>query len=380
MTRHLLVCADSIQEWEAALEVSSNRPRLPLPYIFGAAFYKQGHRLSAVTRSLTTNSGAGRSIFEKTYKRHELAKAMKQADFALLWATMGISAISTQVLSLLGFRNVLLASYVWDLKAMPTFKKRLLGWATQRAARYSKGIVVMTGEQEEQARKSLPLLIPVLKCTVGVDTAFYQHAAHFTDVPQEYQADIHNLLKAPYVIMLGDEQRLNEDAIDIAQSAKVNFVRVCQYANSEKMAWLREEINRRALGGRFLIFEKAKYPFLRFLLQNAAAYAGLVDSFWQPAGWTAACECLASGLPVVLYEGLVSRELVRLGAGDFIKVISRGDKRSFGLALDLFCNNKEALRLRKTRQTYSATQLDLEKTGADFVAKFESHFESDHNS
>ncbi|GEM_PF-2909204 len=375
MTRHLLVgINNNIKEWNSNLEVSLERPRLPLSYIFGAAFYKRGHRLSAINDSTARGGERIKPIFENVYDRRKLGQAMKQVDFALLWSAAGISAIFRQVPLLSRSRKVILASYVWSLKNMPNLKKRISAIAAWLAGMGSRGIVLITREQEESAKKMMPGTVPVLKCTVGIDAPFYMAPSNINEVPQEYRGDIQKILQAPYVIMLGDEQRLNEDAVEIAQSTGMNFVRICQYANSQKMIRLRQEIENRSLKKRFFIFEKAGYPFLRFLLQNASAYAGLVDSTWQPAGWTAACEALASGLPVVLYEGLVSRELQSLGAGEFIKVVPMKDRESFRSAIEFFENDKRNPQSRQIRQAFAADKINLEKTGADFVTKFESLF------
>ena len=91
-----------------------------------------------------------------------------------------------------------------------------------------------------------------------------------------------------------------------------------------------KKIKEHGLSKNLIILENISYTFLRFLLRNASAYVGFVDSSWQPAGWTVACEALASGLPIVLYEGLVSKEMKEIGApSNYVFSCPQGNLNSF---------------------------------------------------
>ena len=195
----------------------------------------------------------------------------------------------------------------------------------------------MTDEQVTAARRLLPSTVPVVKLTVGVDCAFYAAPTSLADLSDAERPRVEKLLQSSYAILLGDELRLNEDALTIVQNCSLNIARVCQFGDRKGAVQFKSEIERRGLQDRLVVFERISYASLRFLLRHACAYAGLVDSSWQPAGWTVACESLASGLPIVLYEGLVSRELQRLGAGpDIMCTVPPRDTHRFAAALKTF--------------------------------------------
>jgi hypothetical protein len=167
--------------------------------------------------------------------------------------------------------------------------------------------------------------------------------------------------------MLGDEQRLNSHALEILTQSNLRLVRISQYSKDKEAKWFRQEINNRRLNERCFFFERISYPFLRFLLHHACAYAGLVDSTWQPAGWTVACEALASGLPIVLYKGLVSNELNYLGASRFLHSVPNGDTKAFQIELESLVSQQVSSKINQEIQNFAAMHLDLEKTGASFV-------------
>jgi glycosyltransferase involved in cell wall biosynthesis len=179
----------------------------------------------------------------------------------------------------------------------------------------------------------------------------------------------------PFVIMPGDELRLDQDALDVIERSDFCLVRVAQYLEKSRTDLMMEEIKRRGLVGRVFLFERIDYAFLRFLMQRAVAYVGLVDSRWQPAGWTVACEALACDLPVVVYEGLVSRELQRLGAQkEWLRSVTTGDLRGFRQNLEEVATNRATLPRKLGPKLFATENLDLEATGDEFGRHFEESF------
>ncbi|MBO1059648.1 MAG: hypothetical protein HEQ14_01565 [Aphanizomenon flos-aquae CP01] len=365
---HLLVgINNNSQQWVDALEFSTNRPRLPLPYGFGAGFYQNGHHLSAVDFSSSRTETNNQNLFKSIHKEQNIVKALGSVDAALLWASEGIKATFKQAWLQPPRRKVILASYVWNLDTLPNIRLRRLGIATHWAALFAKALVVMTSEQKQMARQMLPAYLPVIKFTCGIDTKFYRSQSDWVDVPESERKTVENLLRSPYVIMPGDEQRCHSHALEILTHSNLRLVRISQYSKDKDAKWFRQEIYNRGLTERCFFFERISYPFLRFLLHHASVYAGLVDSTWQPAGWTVACEALASGLPIVLYQGLVSNELSSLGAGQFLHSIPMGDTRAFQIELESLVSQPKIYEINREIQNFAAKNLDLEKTGELFV-------------
>jgi glycosyltransferase involved in cell wall biosynthesis len=298
--------------------------------------------------------------------------AMKSVDITSLWAGLGVSAILKQPLLPRPRQRVLLNTYVWQPKAFPTWKAKKLGLATRMAARFAKGVVVMTQEQAERAREDLPDRVPVINMRCGIDTAYYRSSSEQESVPEAYKEIVDHLLKKPFVVMPGDELRFNQDALDIIKNSDLHLVRISQYSDKSAVDRLKEQITHEGLADRLIVLERISYPFIRFLLRNAAAYAGLVDSTWQPAGWTVACEALTSGIPVVLYEGLVSRELARLGATETIlQSVPMRDIRTFQEVLESIVHNHPNPRVSLKANMFAAENLNLEITGEAFVQQVE---------
>lgn len=354
--------AERPEEWDASLEQGSDRPRLPLPYAFGANLRMRGHSLSALSRGCT-GSGNATQLFERLYCPSDIRRALRETDLALLWAASGIRAIASQARLPPPRRRTMLASYVWGDYPVRSLRQQGLFLATRVAAEFARALILMTGEQCTMACETLGGRVPVVRFTWGIDTAFYRTPATFADVPEAERASVTRLMERRFAILAGDQLRCEAAALDWAEANDATLVRVPQ--GSDRAAYVAREIEKRRLEERVFLFKSVDYPFLRFLLQNAAGYAGFVDSVWQPAGWTVACEALATGLPVVLYEGLVSREMVRLGAGNLIQTAPFGDTVAMGEALDSFLRRNQAL--SAASQRFAARHLDLAVTATAFA-------------
>lgn len=230
----------------------------------------------------------------------------------------------------------------------------------------------MTREQEVEAAALLGPRVPVVRLVVGVDTAYYQRPIDEADIPEGYRSTMERVLKDPYVIMPGDELRLNSDAVDIATRLGVRLIRISQYGTKSGTDALKNAVAGRRLSDRVLVFERIPYQFLRVLLRKAAAYVGCVDSSWQPAGWTVACEALASGLPIVAYEGLVTRELQALGADPaWFRAAPLGDRLAFADELRRVLSPGARAYERERPDAFAGRTLNLDLTGEAFAAALE---------
>jgi len=370
---HFLVAiGNNLDEWQDTLRHREDKPRLPLPYAFGAALVNGGHKLSAINLAGGVDERVSCAPFERIYRSNEMSIAMRAVDVVSLWGSFGISAVLRQAVLPKRRRQVLLNSYVWQPARGQSFLAARLRIATHIAARFGRGVVLMTEEQVQYARAKLPMEVPVVALRCGIDTAYYAKVPSLSDVPDEHRRSVERLLKAPYVIMPGDELRLNEDALAVVEHTNLHLVRISQYSSKSRTDILKQQVATRGLSDRVTVFEKISYPFLRFLLHNAACYAGLVDSSWQPAGWTVACEALASGLPIVLYEGLVSRELHGLGISkSLVRTAPMRDLPAFQRILVDTVSSHPDPKLSAEARCVAARFLNLEITGPHFVRKLE---------
>jgi starch synthase len=370
--RLLIEVSGQIDNWHRALVASKDAPRLPLPFSCTAAFMAAGHQVSAISFLDDAFACAERGAFEKLYGPSELTCALAENDIAFLWAGSGIKAIASNRRSSPSQKKVLLGSYVWRVPRAASWKVHGLAVATRLAARFARGAVLMTDEQTNQAVKTLGGVVPVSKFTWGIDSGFYRTAGTETEVLPEVRQELPELLREPYVILAGDQQRLDRDAVELVERFGLRLVRVPQ--ERETAAWYRREISERGLKGRLFVFEHVTYPTLRFLFQHALAYAGLVDSTWQPAGWTVLCEALASGTPAVVYDGLTAREMHYLGAGDYLITVPYADISAVASACGQIRIRDGTSDLSARAQTFSAKVLDLQRTAPAFVREVEAIF------
>jgi glycosyltransferase involved in cell wall biosynthesis len=365
----LLVGIENIQPWQESIKISAERPRLALPYAFSTAFVDKGHQLHAIDYSGSLNQRTEIEPFEKIYQKSDLLNAMKNVDMALLWGGRGVSAIIRQILLPHPRRRVLLGSYVWNMTALPTVKSKISGFATRFAACFSQAVAVMTDEQLLAVQQQLSSHTPVIRYTCGIDAGFYRLKATYADVPETYQDTIDKLLAKPYIIMLGDQQRCNQDALELVRRSDINLLRVCR--GEKTSTWFSEQVSKAEFKDKMFYLNDVDYVFLRFLIQNAACYAGLVDSSWQPAGWTVACEALASGVPIVLYDGLVSRELKMMGADSSImRIVPFKDIAGFQSEIELIIAQDRSI-INKLSQDFISRKLDMEVTSQQFVRDVE---------
>jgi glycosyltransferase involved in cell wall biosynthesis len=370
---HFLVdISNNAHEWADAMHLSDTAPRLPLPYAFGPAFLQRGHRISAIDINPLAGKAQQSVTFERIYSPTELLTAMKSVDVVSLWGPLGISSMIKKVILPRPRPQTLLKTYVWPDDESRLLHGQKLAVVTKFAARFAGGLVVMTAEQFDRARDDLNGSVPVVYFRCGVDTGFYRKRSDQSCIPYPYSAIVDRLLENPFVIMSGDELRCNEDAIKVVQSSKLCLVRVCQYPHKSGNAVLDQQIKDYELEDCFVKFERISYLFLHFLFQYAVAYAGLVDSTWQPAGWTVACEALASGLPVVVYEGIVSRELQARGATEeMVRVVPLHEVDLFREALEETVRDFKNLEARSRRAQFAAECLDIEAGGNRLVTEIE---------
>jgi len=339
---------------------------MPLPYALGGAFLVAGHELSALDLSGKATK-LTRSPFHHLYDKRDLMEALRNVDAALLWGGYTLSILARQALSLQRQKNILYFSYVISPEK-PTIKQRLQDALVSSLSGAAMGMMYMTREQANKARELLGEVTPVIQFRLGIDTAFYRLDPIDEDVPPADRVRVDQLLDEPYIIMPGDELRFNRDALQFVERTGIRLVRVSQYGEKSGTDALKREILARGLADRLMVFEKIEYKFLRFLLRHACAYAGFVDSSWQPAGWTVACEALASGLPLVLYEGLCSRELgAAKVSSSLVQTVAMRDVSSFSEKLGALVNAGGRSQYAEQAMQFAAQHLDFAVTAPNLV-------------
>jgi hypothetical protein len=366
-SRILVNINGNVPEWRACLGSTGVEPRLPLPFAFGAGLLSRGISLVAFDTS-GKPPPADFSPFKSYFCADQFKAARAAADFLVLWGTSGIRSCLSDAAFGYGRPRTVLLAYGWRPFGHVALSRRVALALTRQTARFARSVVVMTRQQALAARADLPNNVNVVRLRVGIDTKYYSHASSLEDVPEQHREAVEMLLQEPYVILPGDELRLNDDALSVIRATGIRLVRIFQYGHKSGTNGFKQEVSRRGMDERVFVFERISYAFLRFLLQHANAYAGFVDASWQPAGWTVACESLASGLPLVLYDGLTARELSDQGLPcELMRVVSIGDLAGFGRELCSVASAPRSATMAMSAQRFAASELDVELTAPDFA-------------
>ncbi|MBF9040360.1 hypothetical protein LSUCC0387_05570 [Rhodobacterales bacterium LSUCC0387] len=314
-------------EWAHALDHFENhsKPRLPIPYSILAKYPRD--EVHFVGISFGNELSKTKYPFSRVVSYRNIIEVRRTCDVIVAW---GRYAILNCILDLFEFprnKKTIIISYDWPcFHRQSNFLRSIYQAFQSFIAKFSRGVSVMTEEQKLSAKSYLPPWISVEKIDFRIDASFYKY---FDPVVcdqawfDKFSEENHH---RPYMVMLGDELRIEDDAITVAKNTEMSVVRVCQYMNADTKAEILHKVSAQGLISKYHMMNNLSYGQLLLLLRNASGYLGLVDSTWQPAGWTSLSEALCCRLPAIVYDGLVSREMQFRGIpASAMKVIASGD-------------------------------------------------------
>ena len=314
-------------EWAHALDHFENhsKPRLPIPYSILAQYPKEEFQFLGINFG---NTFPKRQYpFSKVVSYRNIIEARRACDLIVAWGRYALLNCFLDLFKRPGNKKTIFISYDWPCFQWKLFSFRSTYQILQSfMAKFSRGVFVMTEEQKLSAKSYLPPWISVEKIDFRIDASFYESfdpavcdQAWFDKFSEENR-------HRPYMVMLGDELRIEDDAIIVAKNTDMSVVRVCQYMDADTKAEILHKVSAQGLISKYHMMNNLSYGQLILLLRNASGYLGLVESTWQPAGWTALSEALCCRLPAIVYDGLVSREMQFRGIpASAMKVIASGD-------------------------------------------------------
>lgn len=188
---------------------------------------------------------------------------------------------------------------------------------------FSRGQIYTSRTQYDFAKLNKvgnPIFLPI-----GIDLDFYSKSRFSSNF-------LESIIDKKYIVMHGDEERDEEKLIKIADSLNFGIVRINQYPQKAKKNIF--DIVKISSKIPFIYnFQNIGFDKYIWLLKNASLYAGMVNSKWQPAGWTALCEALGLGIPSIISKGLTSN--------DYEITFSKNIKNKFNLLITENINKEQ---------------------------------------
>ena len=174
--------------------------------------------------------------------------------------------------------------------------------------------------------------------------------------------------------MHGDEEREEDKLIKLASMLNIGIVRINQYPYKSKKNLF--EIAKSYFDIPFIYnFQNIDFHNYIWLLKNSTIYAGMVNSKFQPAGWTALCEAIILGIPSIISNGITS--------DDYLKSIPKEIQNQFNLLITnnlnsdsekIKCFLKDRVKTKKLPAA-KGTLLDINKASEIFYTNLKSSLE-----
>jgi glycosyltransferase involved in cell wall biosynthesis len=200
---------------------------------------------------------------------------------------------------------------------------------------------------------------------VGVDTEFF-HPGRSSDAAG-VRKEIVDFARQQYWVAAGDQLRDEMRVLDLVKRSAIPLVRITRNRLIVKF-WA--DIAK-TTSVPILCIANVTWTELKYIYQNALSVVNLVDSSWQPAGWTAVTEAMACGVPVIVNHGLVTVELRRyLKPGEsvpFIEIREPAASLALEEILRLLSSPQTNLMLGQQARRFVMEHLSIERMATEFA-------------
>ena len=304
----LIIIGGDIKRFKELGGANTNTPKLPLSYPFYGYLKKEGVDVEVISlnfESLEGQATIGFNMIRGYFKIFSLAKYIKSFDAVITFGFIGpLTSIS---LALHGQnRKVFTVVYANESSKLKNLFSKVKKSLFLKGLKLCGGLIYMTKEQIEQACNEFNLPSKrVFHLPVGVDVAYFNEGNHSDVISPE----VLELPLKKYVVVSGDQLRNELEIVNVMEDSGLKLLRLTQSMKTQ-LFW--ENYNKNK-SSNIEVFCKAHLSFqdVRYGYQNALCVLNLVDNSWQPAGWTVLTEGMACGIPVIMNQGLVTRELKR---------------------------------------------------------------------
>ncbi len=345
-----------ILDW--TIEKRKNFPILPIP--------------GSLTKELSKENEISFLIKEVSEKKYKIDNKRYFASFDLMLEKVDVFiSIGSSHLKLLKRNFSLKNQRLLRQKSLPIIYRNIEKGIHERSLKnrlilsLSRCQIYTSSKQYQYALENnigKPILLPI-----GIDLDFYYASKNKSKFLQK-------IINQKYIIMHGDEEREEDKLIKLASMLNIGIVRINQYPYKSKKNLF--EIAKSYFDIPFIYnFQNIDFHNYIWLLKNSTIYAGMVNSKFQPAGWTALCEAIILGIPSIISNGITS--------DDYLKSIPKEIQNQFNLLITnnlnsdsekIKCFLKDRLKTKKLPAA-KGTLLDINKASEIFYTNLKSSLE-----
>lgn len=345
-----------ILDW--TIEKRKNFPILPIP--------------GSLTKELSKENEISFLIKEGSEKKYKIDNKRYFASFDLMLEKVDVFiSIGSSHLKLLKRNFSLKNQRLLRQKSLPIIYRNIEKGIHERSLKnrlilsLSRCQIYTSSKQYQYALENnigKPILLPI-----GIDLDFYYASKNKSKFLQK-------IINQKYIIMHGDEEREEDKLIKLASMLNIGIVRINQYPYKSKKNLF--EIAKSYFDIPFIYnFQNIDSHNYIWLLKNSTIYAGMVNSKFQPAGWTALCEAIILGIPSIISNGITS--------DDYLKSIPKEIQNQFNLLITnnlnsdsekIKCFLKDRLKTKKLPAA-KGTLLDINKASEIFYTNLKSSLE-----
>ncbi len=345
-----------ILDW--TIEKRKNFPILPIP--------------GSLTKELSKENEISFLIKEGSEKKYKIDNKRYFASFDLMLEKVDVFiSIGSSHLKLLKRNFSLKNQRLLRQKSLPIIYRNIEKGIHERSLKnrlilsLSRCQIYTSSKQYQYALENnigKPIFLPI-----GIDLDFYYASKNKSKFLQK-------IINQKYIIMHGDEEREEDKLIKLASMLKIGIVRINQYPYKSKKNLF--EIAKSYFDIPFIYnFQNIDFHNYIWLLKNSTIYAGMVNSKFQPAGWTALCEAIILGIPSIISNGITS--------DDYLKSIPKEIQNQFNLLITnnlnsdsekIKCFLKDRVKTKKLPAA-KGTLLDINKASEIFYTNLKSSLE-----
>lgn len=366
----LIVIGGDVKRFKELGGNNPSLPKLPLSYPFYGYLKNQDIDVEIVSLNFESWEGKSKPGFNTVFgylKLFWLVPYILKFDSIITSGFIG-SITAFILLPFCQNRKVFTLVYANESNKLKNLVSKIKNSLFLAGLKLCGGLFYMTKEQIEQACNEFNLSPNhVFHLPVGVDVAYFNDKNNNDFISPE----VLELPLKKYVVVSGDQLRNELEIANVMEGSGLKLLRLTQSVETQ-LFW--KDWNK-SKSSNLEVFCKAHLSFqeVRYAYQNALCVLNLADNSWQPAGWTVLTEGMACGVPVIMNQGLVTRELKRYNPSpslvEIAQIVRKEEVQE--ILKKLISQPSYAKELGVKGREFVEKNLSIEKTGIELVKMLE---------